>query len=241
MKKQKIFFRPVSEMLSKITPAPSSAVSLIPKWFKDIPRYVNNAVGPNGKNDFFNTKSVKTCIPFFDSITCGYLYLLPFDLYCSFDENGNRQFNWNRELNMNYIGSHDNLQVGEYPILEEYDKQIFKLHTTWGVQTPSNYSLLYMHPLGRFDLPFYSFHGLVDSDLFSKQMNIPFIVKKGFEGLIPQGTPVSQIIPIKRDKWESKTKKYNEDGYDLSIDTLKVSTYMEKWYKKNIWVKKEYN
>ena len=31
--------------------------------------------------------------------------------------------------------------------------------------------------------------------------NVPFFIKSGFEGVIPAGTPIAQLIPIKREKW----------------------------------------
>ena len=55
---------------------------------------------------------------------------------------------------------------------------IFKFISTWCIQTPKGFSSLHMHPLGRFDLPFYSFHGIVDTDVFYKNTNIVYKIIK---------------------------------------------------------------
>jgi hypothetical protein len=239
MKNKKIIFRPTSEITEKVTPSPIASKNNIPKWYKNLKRYYKDETTKNVKNDFFNDKTAKTCIPMFDSITSGYLYTLPYDLLCLYDKDGNRYVNWG-DKDTNYIGTHSIEQIGEYPIPDGYENIILKINTTWCVQTPPGYSLLYMHPLGRFDLPFYSFHGIVDSDIFYKNINMPIVLKRGFEGVIKQGTPISQLIPIKRDRWKSEQKKFNQDGYNPFIDNLMATITMEKWYMNKKWIKKQY-
>jgi len=233
MKNKKIIFRPISELDEKLlSPPPEPMKKDIPSWYKNLKRYLNT-------NDYFNSKTAKACLPFFDSITSGYSYKLPYDIHCTYDDFGNRVVNWG-DKNYNYIGSHTLEQIGDYPIPDGYENIILKIHTSWCVQTPLGYSLLYMHPLGRFDLPFYSFHGLVDSDVFYNHINIPLVLKKGFNGIIKQGTPISQLIPIKRDSWKSEQKTFNQKEHDPFIDRMRSVVTAEKWYKYNRWIKKQY-
>jgi len=240
MKNKKIIFRPTSETTQQVTPSPKPLKNEIPKWYKNLKRYHGDNSFNNKNIDFFGSKTAKTCIPLFDSITSGYSYKLPYDLLCSYDENGNRIIQWGNNKD-DYIGSHLLEQIGDYPIPNGYESIILKIHTTWCVQTPTGYSLLYMHPLGRFDLPFYSFHGIVDADVFYKNMNIPIVLKNGFEGVIEQGTVISQLIPIKRDRWKSKEKLFKEDGYDPIIDNIRSISSSQKWYMHNRWIKKQYD
>lgn len=240
MKRKKIIFRPTSDITSQITPSPKPLKNEIPKWYKNLKRYTDNRISNNENIDFFNSKTAKTCIPLFDSITSGYSYKLPYDLYCSYDKNNNRLIEWGNKSD-DCVGTHSLEQIGNYPIPNGYESIILKINTTWCVQTPTGYSLLYMHPLGRFDLPFYSFHGLVDSDVFYKNMNIPLVLKTGFEGVIKQGTTISQLIPIKRDRWTSEEKVFKENGYNPIVDNLLSLTTMEKWYMHNRWIKKQYD
>jgi hypothetical protein len=69
---------------------------------------------------------------------------------------------------------------------------------------------------------------------------MPIVLKRGFEGVIKQGTPISQLIPIKRDRWKSEQKKFNQDGYNPFIDNLMATITMEKWYMNKKWIKKQY-
>ncbi len=237
MKNKKIIFRPTTELNQHITPSPKPLKNEIPKWYKSLKRYTNNNLLNDKQINIFDSKTAKTCIPLFDSITFGYSYKLPHDLLCAYDKDNNRILKWGNK-NEDYIASHSLDQVGEYPIPNGYDNIILKVNTTWCVQTPLGYSLLYMHPLGRFDLPFYSFHGLVDSDVFYKNVNIPIVLKSGFEGIIKQGTPISQLIPIKRDRWKSEEKDFKE--YNPIFDNFRSHNTAEKWYMHNRWIKKIY-
>ena len=68
--------------------------------------------------------------------------------------------------------------------------------------------------------------------------NVPFYIKKGFQGIISQGTPVAQIIPFRQEKWKSKIEKdFLKNGQIMKESSL-FSIF--GWYKKNYWIKKEY-
>jgi hypothetical protein len=69
-------------------------------------------------------------------------------------------------------------------------------------------------------------------------VNLPFLLKDNFEGLIPKGTPIAQIIPIKRDNWNSEVKDYNKNA---SFDIDMIKSIVERSYKKTIWKKKNYD
>jgi len=71
------------------------------------------------------------------------------------------------------------------------------------IETPPGYSVLITHPLNRFDLPFVTLSGVHDSDSILTHGHLPFYLKEDFEGIIPAGTPLFQIIPFKREPWVS--------------------------------------
>ena len=67
---------------------------------------------------------------------------------------------------------------------------------------------------------------------------IPFFIKKGFEGIIPKGTPFAQLIPFRKETWVS------EEDYSLlkrgkEINYLSNSV-LKGWYKNSIWKKGHY-
>jgi hypothetical protein len=78
----------------------------------------------------------------------------------------------------------------------------------------------------------------VDTDTYNGGINFPFVLNDPtFEGLIPAGTPMVQVIPFKRDSWKSTI--------DLSTDSIMKSerllaTKFYDRYKKLFWSKKEY-
>jgi hypothetical protein len=67
----------------------------------------------------------------------------------------------------------------------------------------------------------------------------PFYIDHNFEGIIPLGTPMFQMIPFKRDDWKSTIKEFN-------ITEQKKKSYLslrEYWsvYKNHFWQKKKYD
>jgi hypothetical protein len=48
------------------------------------------------------------------------------------------------------------------------------------------------------------------------------VFKKNFKGILEKGTPMFQIIPIKRDNWESKYVQGDSKMFEYSLETLKT-------------------
>jgi hypothetical protein len=82
--------------------------------------------------------------------------------------------------------------------------------------------------------------GIVDNDKYTSPVNFPFTLKDiHFEGLIPAGTPMVQIIPIKRDSWSMKLG--NEKHLKKQqLDTDKIGTTFFDAYKNKFRQTKEY-
>jgi hypothetical protein len=205
----------------------------MPEWYRKIPKWKNNKIFEIDKG--FNL-SVKQCMPFLDSFTTGYTVVLPNDLYIT-DDNGLPYVSWkdtefppswrNEIADLNLVPSN------HYPM--EY---IWK--TAAAITVPVGYSMLFTHPLNRHDLPFTTLTGIVDGGLVMYQEgSIPFYIKKGFEGIIPQGTPIIQIIPFRQENWSSKiTKGLLKKGKE---NNSKTNSLISGWYKKTFWTRKNYN
>jgi len=111
----------------------------------------------------------------------------------------------------------------------------------WTPVLPKGYSMLITHPLNRMDLPFQTLSGIVDYDDFCVEIfpnNIPFYIYKGFSGLIPAGTPIFQMIPIKRDSWRSSVSEYDEVHARQSVHSFGRKFY--GFYRDLYWKKKDY-
>ena len=58
--------------------------------------------------------------------------------------------------------------------------------------------------MNRFELPFLTTSSIVDNDKVHIPGTMPFFLRKGVQGILPAGTPYAQIIPFKREHWESE-------------------------------------
>jgi hypothetical protein len=82
--------------------------------------------------------------------------------------------------------------------------------------------------------------GIVDTDMYTAPVNFPFVINdSNFEGLIPKGTPIAQVIPIKRDAWKMEFGGQEELIEQANI-TTKLQTKFFDRYKTMFWSRKEY-
>lgn len=202
-------------------PHPIPASKGVPEWWRK-----ESNVGDK-------TFTMKRCVPILDSLTAGYLITLPVDVH---KKNDDEHF-W--ELNHpSFVSEHYARQTEAYPLGEEWNPQPYKWTNPWKIQTPKGYSCLFVHPLNSGDGPFRSFSGIVDTDKHPVTINFPFVIKKGFNGTIHAGTPIIQVIPFRREAWESKIIDDKEFVEDKNFYKLFNPPYA--LYKKNWWTKKEF-
>lgn len=212
------------------------AKKFIPSWYKKIPNFKDDTTFEIERG--FGA-TVKLCIPFLDSLTTGYMISLPYDLYVK-NDNGAPFLTWPEAVisqtapKWRQEVAHENLvPPGCYPF--EY---------TWNpcvaFTFPKGYSFLITHPLNRHDLPFTTLSGIVDGNIIlSAHGNLPFYIKKDFEGIISKNTPIAQLIPFRQEKWKSeKTEGLVKLGI---INQKKTTSVISGWYKKTFWVKKYYD
>jgi hypothetical protein len=213
-----------------IPPAP--ARTFVPDWYRKAERFIG------GKMDLIESginKDLKLCVPFLDALTSGYCIELPCDIYVKRDSNG-INFYWHEEpMPMNLRSKN---MATTLPRPSGHEESLYAWKSQWAVITPPGYSAIFTHPLNRFDLPFTTTSGVVDSDKYFSSGEIPFFLKDGFEGVIPAGTPIVQIIPIRREPWEHEILPYNEEF--LSRNRYSIQKLLYGGYKKFLWQKKEY-
>jgi hypothetical protein len=204
--------------LEGLLPPPTPAGQGLPAWLKAMPASAHsNLVG--GEDD-----TVKRCPPFVDAMTTGFLIPLICDLRV---ENG--EFTWDNDLpaggavNLprSPIGIHDAGQVAGTPLFDP-DRFLIKFHNLWTVEAPEGYALLFTHPVNRFDLPFTTLTGLVDCDRY-RDAWIHFPAHwhdASFSGVLPKGTPVAQVYPVKRETWTMRTAVLTDDETQAAHDLL---------------------
>jgi hypothetical protein len=219
------------DIAHKLNP-PIHARAFLPKWYIDSTAFIGGKmlIGENGIN-----KDLKLCIPFLDAMTAGYCVELSCDVYVERD--GNKiGFYWHEEPFP--ITSRPEGIAANLPRPAGHIQQLHAWSIHWASMTPPGYSALFCHPLNRYDLPFITTSGIVDTDKYHPGGEIPFFLKEDFTGVIPAGTPIVQIIPLKRDAWSSKNAKL--DKQLISRLRYAVSRVLIGGYSKMFWVKKQY-
>jgi hypothetical protein len=181
-------------------PKPSS--SMLPEWYKKQGKYSNGVKKIQSDTGTYN-HTVKACMPVFDVISAGYTFTLSADVNIYKDDFGNINSSWSTEL-MSLVTHHPQQQYDMFSIPPEFDPVGLKFMQPWIVETPPGYSCLFVSPMYRDDLPFYSLPSIVDTDRHPAPVNFPFFLRKDFTGILESGTPIMQIIPFKREEWKSE-------------------------------------
>jgi hypothetical protein len=237
MKNKNVIFIPGTKDSELLVENPKPAKKYIPEWFKNMPTEMTNIFG-NG-----TTKTGKLCIPFLDSFTSGYIQELPCDLEIinnGIDDNGNDIISYKWYGSIRPCSTRAELEgaYNLFPNFEGYYHAEFNWITNWEPKTPYGYSTMYHHPSNRFDLPFHTLTGIIDTDGWSIAGPLPFLIKKGFQGIIPAGTPIYQITFIKRENWVSKNIEYDENYEKKHMQNVKKIVL--GGYKKFYWNKKSF-
>jgi len=212
-------------------PNPDVAKKFIPEWYKNSEIFFKE-----GNED---VAGLKTCVPFLDGLLSGYMLTLPTNVYIKITEDGSIDIDWDEiEGVPGPIDKRSDKTGALIPRPAGHNNAHLAWTPRWGWKSPKKYSTLVTHPLNRFDLPFTTMSAIVDSDKFHGSGNIPFFIKQGFEGTIKRGTPIAQLIPIKRESWVSV--------YDPALTSLMresgeaVRKISRGGYRDKFWVKKEY-
>jgi hypothetical protein len=215
---------------------PRPSVRSLPDWFNKIPRFVDKQKKFKFFSDGNQNATIKWCNPFLDSLTAGYVITLENDLFVSIVE-GEHLFSW-RAGGEGVVTTHAKQQVSESMVPVGFDPQPFKFKNDWSIKTPNGYSALFVHPLNRGDLPFYTLSGFVDTDGYNIPVNFPFLIRADFEGIIPSGTPIVQVIPIKRESWTHEISEFSEDF--VTKTSAKFNSTIYRAYKNLFWKRKDY-
>ena len=236
LRKNIINFYPISsDIASWSTPPQTSTSSNIPEWFKKTPMYRNGDTKFIYEGD--HNLSVRQCIPLLETFTAGYVMVTPCDIQVR-KVDGEYRYTWGPTLPNPPIVPRPFDEGRIMPDIDGYEPLQFNWFPHWSVQTAPGYSCQFIHPINRFDLPFYTLGGIIDTDKWGEAGNQPFLLKKDFEGIIPKGTPFLQIIPFKREDWKSEVTD-DKDGLHIK-NIRKRDLILRGWYKKNAWANKSY-
>ena len=213
--------------------SPKPAVKNIPDWYKDTPEY-GNEHGRKIVEPGSTAHTIKKCIPVLDAMTAGYILYTQVDVQVT-QVDGLPYFHW---ASQDAISFHPIEQAPLHPLRNEAPYP--KWNNPYAIKTPPGYSTLFLPPMHNPNKIFTVLEGFVDTDTYPAAVNFPFILNDvKWEGIIDAGTPMVQVIPIKRDSWEHKIG-LDKERKEERVITAKLRTLFFNSYKRQFWARKEY-
>ena len=211
---------------------PKPAVKEVPDWYKNTQEYMGDQ-GKKVANDGSRPHTIKKCIPVFDAITAGYILYTQVDVQVS-QQDGLPYYNW---ASQDAISFHPIEQAPLHPARNEAPYP--KWNNPYAIKTPPGYSVLFTQPMHRQSV-FTILDGIVDTDEYKAPVNFPFVLNDvKWEGIIPAGTPMAQVIPFKRESWEHRIGS-NKERIEQDNISRKLKTLFFNSYKRQFWSRKEY-
>lgn len=210
-----------------VIPKPFASRKYIPEWFRKLSPKIN-------REDKLENSTIKRCPPFLDAMTTGWIIPLCADIQIETNDDASG-LTWKHNFYKPVIESHTHEQVKGNP---EEPKPPMKFLNYWMVKVPKGYSVLFIPPLNRPDPRFECIAGYVDCDQYFEYINFPFFFKQpNFTGIIEAGTPLVQVIPVKRKASISKSniRVFTEDELALRALTRRRRQSHESYYRDNLW------
>lgn len=241
-------------------PVPSSKI--IPEWYKDMDSYIGGIKKPG-----INAKTratIKKCMPVFDAMVSGYTIVTHTDMYISqqeikyfdkkiFNETGENVLISKEESDklpktapsyetplLNSLDFHPIEQAPNHPNKNGHNVSYPKWINPWSVKTPSGYSCLFLPPMHKENV-FNILPGVVDTDKYVAPVNFPFTLNNPlYEGLVPAGTPIAQVVPFKREEWHMSIGD-QENSKDIQRARFLTINKFYDSYKKQFRQEKNYH
>ena len=233
----KIEFVAIEKYFFDVCPKPIPASQAIPQWWKDASPYIKSSENPDGKKiivqNLSSNASFKKCTPMLDMLSSGYIIPLWSDVQVkNIDNSPSISWRVQRPVFEQHFGQ-------EVEVPDGYELSQFKYLNPWVPKLPSGFSALIVPCSGYPNSPFRIISAVIDYDKTPHPLFPPVYVKKGFEGIVERGTPMFQIIPFKRNNWESSFSFLQEGDFDVKFDRDIKATIVNN-YIKNFWEKKSY-
>ena len=218
---------------------PQPANKFLPSWWKDTP--IDTIKTPHS---YFIDEhlTVKACPSFPEYLSNGYILPMWADSVLYYSEESDT---WQTRIGDNAgwenynISAHSNFQFNNHADVSMQgvpSSLTFKFTSPWSIFTPKGYSVMQLPLFYHFNKEFSALPGIIHSDIMHQIFLQVAYQGTGTEIYIPQGTPVVQYIPFKRDTTFKLTVRgeTEEDRFEQSkIRTILHSRFPGKGvYKK---------
>ena len=219
---------------------------LAPEWYKKLPNYYGNKT-------IFQDATAKKCVPMLDAFTSGYAILNPVDIIFWHETKDDKKGIGFRLPDSLHIDDYPGINVGielhnsnqinqGFVRPDEYDRP-FKYLNPWIIETPKNYSCLFINPLNHGgERGIRTLDAIVETDVYYNQVNFPFFLKKFDEKksfLLKKGDPVMLVFPFLRDQWQMKVSDIDTDK--KQHEHFNLFNNIADNYKRKIWRRKNYD
>lgn len=209
-----------------LTP-PTPATEVIADWYKKAPKF------PKENDPTY--VGFKSCVPFLDAMTSGYMLTTPCDIKVEQRSDG-PAFRW--RIDWDPVSFRDPEALHGISIPTGYSEHVFAWYMPFVMTAEKNVSLFVTHPLNRYDLPFLTTSGIVDMTGALNAGHMPFFIRSDFEGIIKEGTPYAQITPFVRNDWQLvEDQSVIKEGDKTNFETHKK---FFGFYRDSKWAKKTY-
>ena len=213
-----------------VIPEPTPSIKCVPNYFKKLAQ--THDVGSP-----FGNGTAKRCVPILDAFSQGFIIPLWEDIIIvTKDGDINLYTHPSKSAG---IGTHLGEQLADHPRWNlPYGKLLWKFLNPWIVTTDKNYSCLFTSPLNHLETRFKLMDGVVDTDTYYDRVNFPFIWTGGDgEFTLEKGTPLVQVIPFKREKYNLSTGLVDNIKAEKTSDNL--GTLAKNAYRRLFWHKRK--
>jgi hypothetical protein len=221
---------------------PGPIIKTIPDWYRKADRFAKKEDGEYWEDPNVGGKIAtwKACPAIFDIMGTGYTLKTPCDIEFVQRSTNTMAITIADGKYKDFCTPRQKMSQFEHP--KGYYENHFAWFSEWEIKTPPGYSVLYSQPFNRYELPFLTTSGIIDNDKVHLPGSMPFFLVKGFEGVIPAGTPYAQLIPFKREDWKSEVKI--EDPSKIASKNHKNSAKYRVpdggIYKNKVWEPRRY-
>jgi hypothetical protein len=218
-------------VLEQFNPVPGKQA--IPDWLKKLGPYMDKDfnISEDGKS---TNQTVKRCVPVLDAVMTGYVIKLTHDIDVS-ERNGSPYYQWPSGPGVDFhtakqASTHDAAMSG-FPIP--------KIMNPWSIQTPPGYSTMFIPLLNGEQKALTPFSGVVDTDTYYAPVHFPFMLAKGFEGIIHAGSPIIQAIPFRRESWKMQIASGQTEQIERNQNS--ITHVFKNAYRGMYWARKDYS
>jgi len=209
MKLKKLFGNKIIEFychpdLEGIIAEPVPSFKKMPEWYRKLPKLMSKEDEDSRDHTGAIGFTAKKCMPLIDCMSAGYIIPLAAGVHITSNSDSSIIVPTNPP-SLRLIEFHNPNQVGG-SAFPGFPAPPLKFLNYWVIKTAPGYSTLFMPPMNHFNNNFTCLSGLVDTDKYPKEVNFPAVWHaNNFDDYIPAGTPLVQVIPIKRS--ESRDSK----------------------------------